>query len=124
MNLHISPDCGNSPKKKLIQDLTVFFASYSISEAMQHLAEDVKWTLVGDRPIEGKANFEAELLSMSDNKAVDLYIFQIIAHGKEAAVHGEMKLKDGKSFGFADFYEFTSAGSEKVKSIISYVIPK
>ena len=124
MKLHISPDCGNSPKKKLIRDLTVFFASYAIPEAMEHLDDDIKWTLVGDEPIEGKANFEAELLSMSDNKAVELYIFQIITHGKEAAVHGEMKLKDGESFGFADFYEFKSAGSDKVKSIMSYVIPK
>lgn len=123
MDLLLHPDCGNSPKKKLVRDLTVFFASYAIPKVMDYMAEDVKWTLVGDSPIEGKADFEAALQSMSDNKASKLTIHQILTHGKEAAVHGEMVMEDGKTYGFADFYEFTSAASEKVKAIVSYVTP-
>lgn len=124
MDLLIQPDCGNSPKMKLVQDLTIYFASYAIPKVMDYLAEDVKWTLVGDSPIEGKADFEAALQSMSDNKASKLTIHQILTHGKEAAVHGEMLMEDGKTYAFADFYQFSSAKSEKVKAIVSYVIPK
>jgi ketosteroid isomerase-like protein len=124
MDLLIRPNCGNSPKMKLVQDLTIYFASYAIPKVMDYLTEDIKWTLVGDSPIEGKANFEAALQSMSDNKASKLTIHQILTHGKEAAVHGEMVMEDGKTYAFADFYEFASAKSEKVKAIVSYVIPK
>ena len=48
----------------------------------------------------------------------------IITHGKEAAVNGEMLMKDGNVFGFSDFYEFSSAKGSNVKSIVSYLIEK
>ena len=47
MELHIPPDCGNAPKKVMVRDLTVLFASYQVPEAMAHMADDVVWTLVG-----------------------------------------------------------------------------
>lgn len=122
MKLNIPHDCGSSPKKKLIADLTAFFSSYAISEAMEFLDEDVVWTLVGDQPIHGKENFAAALQEMSDVKATELTIHQIITHGKEAAVSGEMGMEDGKTYGFSDFYTFSSAGAKKVKSIRSYVV--
>ncbi|OOG78294.1 nuclear transport factor 2 family protein [Algoriphagus sp. A40] len=122
MKLSIPPDCGNSTKKKHLADLTAFFASYAIPEAMEFLTEDVIWTLVGDKPIQGKENFAAALREMSDIKATELTIHQLITHGKEAAVSGEMVMEDGKIYGFSDFYSFTSPGAKKVKSIRSYVI--
>lgn len=124
MKLNLPPDCGNSPKKKLIADLTAHFASYAIPEVMEFMAEEVVWTLVGDKPIHGKENFASALREMSDIKASKLTILQILTHGKEAAVHGEMLMEDGKTYAFADFYTFASAGAKKVKSIVSYVIPK
>lgn len=122
MKLHLPSDCENSPKKKLIAELTALFSSYSIPQVMEFMAEDVVWTLVGDQPISGKKNFEAALQKMSDLKAKELTIHQIITHGKEAAVSGEMVMEDGSAYGFSDFYVFTSAGSSKVKSIRSYVV--
>lgn len=123
MKLNLPSDCENSPKKKLIAELTVLFSSYSVSRAMEFMAEDVVWTLVGDQPIHGKENFASALLEMSDLKTKELTIHQIITHGKEAAVSGEMVMEDNTVYGFSDFYIFTSAGSSKVKSIRSYVIP-
>ena len=122
MEILAHPYCGNSPKMKLIQELTILFASYQIEKVTEHLAEDVKWTLVGDQPIEGKEHFAAALREMSGTKTSKLTIHQILTHGKEAAVHGEMVMEDGKVYSFADFYEFKSAGSNKVKAIVSYVI--
>ena len=122
MKLNLPPDCGNSPKKKLVADLTAYFASYTIPQIREFIAEDVVWTLVGDNPIQGKTNFIAALQKMSDIEATELSIHQIITHGKEAAVSGEMVMEDGKTYGFSDFYTFNSAGSKMVKSIRSYVI--
>ena len=88
---------------------------------MNFMDNDICWRLVGDQPVVGKERFEMALQEMSRNKAVKLTRYSIITHGKEAAVNGEMKMEDGKTFGFSDFYEFSSVKSTKVKSIMSYV---
>ncbi|MEQ6118341.1 nuclear transport factor 2 family protein [Reichenbachiella sp. MALMAid0571] len=122
MKLNIKPDCGNAPKKELVKNLTIYFASYDIQKVMNYLENDIKWTLAGDEPIEGKERFGATLKEMSDNKVSKLTIHSIITHGKEAAINGEMLMEDGNTFAFSDFYEFSSAKGTKVKSIISYVV--
>lgn len=124
MKTHIPSHCGNSPKNELILKLTLLFAQYNLDEAMKYMDNQVTWTLVGDQTINGKEDFKAELLRMKDNTVIELSIFQVITHGKSASVNGEMKMKDGKVFGFADFYEFTSASGKLVKSITSYVVVK
>jgi len=42
--------------------------------------------------------------------------------GDEAAVSGEMKMKNGKIFGFSDFYKFSNTKVIKVAAITSFVI--
>ena len=122
MELHIPPHCIDTPSKALLRDLTVLFASYQVPEAMAHLADDVVWTLVGEKPVHGREAFAKELEAMSGNKAVALTIHAILTHGNDAAVHGEMHMADGHRFGFADFYTFTSAKGDRVQAITSYVI--
>lgn len=124
MKLFLLMNGGHSPKGKLIQDLTIAFSSYDLERVSPHLEEDISWTLVGEEPVKGKANFLAALGEMMGNPAAELHISQILTHGKEAAVHGEMVMENGDRFAFADFYMFGSAGSEKVKSITSFVIQK
>lgn len=124
MKLNIKSDCGNAPKKELIRNLTIAFASYDLDQVMPHLSDQIEWTLVGDETIVGKEHFRSELEKMSDNKAVELSIHQIITHGKEAAIQGEMVMHNGNVFAIADFYEFTSASGKTVKTITSYVIKK
>lgn len=117
-----SPSFVNSPKKQVLQELTVLFASYQIDKVKAWFADDITWTLVGDSPIQGKEAFADALAAMSPNKATRLTIHSMLTHGREAAVHGEMQMEDGKRFGFADFYTFTSAGSSRIHAITSYVI--
>ncbi|MCB0661588.1 MAG: nuclear transport factor 2 family protein [Saprospiraceae bacterium] len=122
MKINIKPGCGNSPKIETIKNLTIYFASYDLEKMQAYFDDNICWTLVGNEPIIGKENFIAALREMSDNKASELTITSILTHGKEGAIQGIMKMDDGNEFGFADFYEFTSAGAKKVKSITSYVL--
>jgi hypothetical protein len=122
MKINSKPDCGNSPKKELVKDMTIYFSSYDLDKAMNHLDKDVSWTLVGDKRVVGKEKFRVALEEMSQNKALELTIHSIITHGKEAAVNGEMVMEDGSKFGFSDFYKFSGAKGVKVISIVSYVI--
>lgn len=122
MKVNVKPDCGNSPKKELLKNLTVHFASYELEAVMKFLEDDFQWHLVGDVPIIGKQAFITALEQMKHNKVRELTIFNIITHGKEAAVNGEMHMQDGGVYGFSDFYHFTRAQASMVKKIVSYVI--
>jgi len=122
MKLNIKPDCGNSPKKELVKNLTIYFASYNLDKTKDFLDQKIEWTLVGEKPVSGKEQFIAALEQMSGNKSLQLTIYSVITHGKEAAVNGEMIMEDGNVFGFSDFYEFSGAKGTRVKSIVSYVI--
>ena len=122
MKLNVQPKFGNSPKKELLKKLTVHFASYELEAVMEFLAEGVEWHLVGDAPIVGKYKFRAALETMKHNKARELTILNIVTHGKEAAVNGEMHMQDGSVFGFADFYHFASGRAPLVQKIVSYVV--
>lgn len=122
MKLNTTPDCGNAPKRELIKNLTIWFASYELDKAFAFLSDDITWTLVGDVPIQGKEAFRKELDPMRSNRVEELTLSSILSHGKEAAVNGEMQMRDGKRFGFADFYTFTSAKGDKIKEIVSYVV--
>lgn len=122
MRIIINQNIANTLMKKRVKEMTVLFASYQIDQVKQCFAEDIEWTLVGDKPIIGKENFVNELMRMSGNKASELTINNIITDRKKAAISGEMKMEDGNIFGFSDFYEFASAESSEVKSITSYMI--
>ncbi len=122
MNINLTSVDTHSPKKQFLQELTILFADYQIDQVKAYFADDITWTLVGDTPVYGKDAFVTELQGMAGNKATDLTIHGILTHGREAAIHGEMTMADGKRFGFADYYIFTSAGAKKIQSITSYVI--
>ncbi|TNE80821.1 MAG: nuclear transport factor 2 family protein [Bacteroidetes bacterium] len=122
MKITLHTNCGNSPKMELVKKLTVYFAAYDLDQIFDYLSDDISWTLVGEDTIQGKVLFKEELQKMSGNKATHLTIHSIVTHGKEGAVHGFMQMEDGHEYSFADFYEFTSAKGNKVKSIVSYVM--
>lgn len=123
MKLSIPKGCDNSPKRALIRDLTVNFVSYQLDKVDPFLDTNINWHLIGDDAIQGKDAFLNALHEMKTIKAEELHILSIVAHGKEAAVHGEMLMEDGVLYGFADFYTFKSAGSKLVSSIVSYIAP-
>ncbi|WP_421750659.1 nuclear transport factor 2 family protein [Croceimicrobium sp.] len=114
-------DCGNSPKRELLKNLSRLFATYDIESAMAFMAEDIQWTLVGERSLKGKEQFAAALQKHSDTKVRELILHNIITHGKEGAVYGEMIMENGEHYAFSDIYTFKSAKGDKVKSIVSFV---
>ncbi len=119
--VHISPDCGNAPRKTLIKDLNIAFAKGDTSFIVQHAHEDIQWAIVGDKELKGKEAFSRELESMKEVVADEMTLHSIITHGAEAAANGEMKV-DGKTYSFCDIYRFSSTTSTKIKKMSSYVI--
>lgn len=117
-----SEDCGNSPKNKFLQDLTIAFATANSKFILDRVASDIRWNIVGDTLIEGKDNFSAFLKQRENDRALELTIQHIATHGKAGAVNGTVTLENGKTRAFCDVYEFTNTKGSKVKEVTSYVI--
>ena len=117
-----SEDCGNSPKNIFIQDLTIAFARRDSKFILDNVTDEIRWNIVGDQLIEGKGNFARALEKIRNDKAMQLTVQHVATHGKAGAVNGTTKLKNGKTYGFCDVYEFSNNKGAAVKEIISYVI--
>ncbi len=116
------PNCGNSPKMEFLKEFNFAFAKGNIEFITEGVTEDIVWNIIGDKTIEGKETLTEELKKMKTQKISELTLISIITHGKEGAVNGIMKMKDGKKYAFADFYEFTGAKGGRIKAMTSYVM--
>ena len=119
--LTLLENCGNSPKSTFLQELNIAFAEGNVAFISSSVTEDIVWNMIGDKMIQGKEDFVNALERMKATKTQELILKSIITHGKEAAVYGEMLMKNGQHFVFADIYTFKSAKGDKVKSIVSFV---
>ncbi len=122
MKIIISPTCNNSPKNQHLLDLTISFAAKHFEAIEEFLDENIQWTIMGEYPIVGLENIQELLMLNSENPVTIIQIHHAITHGKSGAVNGEISLRDGNRFAFADFYEFTSASAKKVAEIESYIV--
>jgi hypothetical protein len=97
----IGEDCGNSPKNLFVRDLTIALAKGDTKFILKNVTGDVRWNLVGDRLIEGKAKMAEILEQIKNDKAAELTIHHIATHGKAGAAAGTMKFKNGKQLRIA-----------------------
>lgn len=118
----VGADCGNSPKRQFLKDLTIAYAKGDVAFVADSVSDDVSWRIVGGRLIRGKDDFVGALAQMKANKAATLTIEKVITHGWDGAVSGELTMEDGTRFAFCDVYAFTSASGAGVRSIDSFVI--
>ena len=118
----IGEDCGNSPKNLFVQKLTIAFAKVDSKYMLSNVTDDIRWNIVGDQLIHGKENFAKVLEQTISDKAAELTIHHVSAHGKSGAVNGTKKWKNGKTQAFCDIYEFKDTKGSSVKEITSYII--
>ncbi|SFU18760.1 hypothetical protein SAMN04489724_0023 [Algoriphagus locisalis] len=117
-----SPKCGNSPKMAFLKEFKTAYAKGDHDFLKESVTDEIVWNKIGDKKTEGKNNFIRELKEGVSLKVHELLIDQILSHGKEGAVNGEIKLENGKSVAFSDFFIFQGAKGTKIKSITSYTI--
>lgn len=53
-NALCAENCGNSPKKELLRDLSIAFVKNEIEFCMDWMTDDVVWEIIGDKLIQGK----------------------------------------------------------------------
>lgn len=115
--------CNDSPRRKLIVELNVGFAEGNAAKVMPFLSDAIVWEMANDKILYGFEEVSDFLEQIEKYKADRLVIRSMITHGKMAACNGLLKYGD-EEVHFADFYEFTSAGSATIKKITSYIPSK
>ena len=118
----VGKDCGNSPKNLFLQQLTIAFAQGGTGFILSSVAEDIRWNLVGERLVQGKADFAQALEQAAKAQVAELTIDHVVTHGKAGAVNGTLTMENGETRAFCDVYEFTGAKGTIVSEITSYVI--
>ncbi|MEX0723566.1 MAG: nuclear transport factor 2 family protein [Gracilimonas sp.] len=108
--------------QQLLEQFNKAFARSDTDFILQHVSDTIKWTAVGDFSVEGKEDFRKALESMTGEEPYELDIHKIITHGKEAAVNGVIKSKDGKQYAFCDVYTFSGFKDVKIIEMTSYVM--
>ena len=118
----VTPDCGNAPRKEFLKDFNIAFATGKAEFIIDHVSDDIKWNIHGDKHISGKEAFTKEINIMKEYTADEVVIHSIVTHGREAALNGEMKMGD-KTYAYCDVYRFTDTKNHKIKQMDSYVLP-
>lgn len=121
LDVQYPDDCGNAPKKKVILALNIAFAKGDVEGVLAFLDPAATWEMVGDKVLRGHGQIGSMLRHMAGYQARKLEMFQIITHGKDASACGVLEFGDSR-VRFADFYEFTSAGSSKLKRMTSFAL--
>lgn len=109
--------------QELLENFNKAFARSDSDFILDNVADDITWTIIGDKTVEGKEAFSEALKKMVVDEPMDLTINHIITHGKAASVNGEMKASGGVVYAFCDVYKFSGFKNPKITEMTSYAIP-
>lgn len=121
--IHVQADCGNSPKNHFVKDLSIALATGDLEAVLAGVSDDIRWELVGDRRFDGQEALATAIEEERRNPTEELWVEHAATHGYVGAVDGRLRLQDGKTYGFCDVYDFTSARGKSVQAITSYRVP-
>ena len=118
--VELGSDCGNSPKNRFLQDLTLAIARANTSKIASLLTADALWLSVGGKPVQGADAVSKALTRYGP--ATKITIEHAISHGKAGSVDGVVTFGD-KRRAFCHVFEFSSAKATHVCGITSYSVP-
>lgn len=121
-NLTVLADCASSPMKQRLRDLNIAFARADIAGILAFFTDGIRWEIVGEREIRGKASAREALEAMQGVDTRELVIHSIITDGREGVVNGEITTAQGSVMAFCDVCQFASASAEKIDLMKSYAI--
>lgn len=103
--------------KETIKQVNQAFEADNIEGFLEHCAENVKWTMIGDKTVEGKNGIREFAASMGEMPPPVIANKNIIADGDSVAAYGEMTM-GGDKYDYCDVYEFEA---DKIVELNSYV---
>src|SRR5918994_7747643 len=95
--------------KEIVEKVNAAFAQNSVEGFLSFCADDVEFTMVGDKTVKGKEAIRQWMASM-DAEPPRITIDRVIGEGEFVAAHGNVTMNDktGKAvpYAFCDIYRF------------------
>ena len=114
-----SSDCGNSPKQKLLEDMSVALAGADAGLIDSLAVPELVWLHVGKKPVEGQ---DAVLSAIrKSGPATEVAIERVVSHGRAGAVNGIIT-RGTKRTVFCQMFEFNNTKCTHVKSTPTYSV--
>lgn len=115
----------SAKNKEIVEKVNASFAegdALRVEEFLSFCADDVVWTMVGNKTTKGK-NAIREWITSMDMESPKFTVDNIIAEGAFVTAYGNMTMKDkeGKTvpYAFCDIYRFRDG---KIAELNSFVI--
>jgi ketosteroid isomerase-like protein len=112
--------------KEIIGKVNAVFLQGNFEGFLEYCADDVRWTIVGDRSVKGKEAIRQWMKSMAaENPEPPKFsvIDPVIAEGDFVVARGDMTMKDkdGKQgqYSYCDIYRFRG---DKIAELNSFVV--
>jgi uncharacterized protein len=111
--------------KEIIRKVNEGFAEGNVEKILLHVADDVRWDIVGFSTHTGKEAFGKEVKNENFEGLPVITVKTEIEEGDQLAVEGEVqcRMKGGKIFN-ACFFDLYRLENGKIKEMRSYVIEK
>ena len=114
-------DCGNAPKKKMLEQFYLALAHEKLDEVVPFLSKDFCWTMVAQNNSFEKNAFKTAFKNHPLYKLKSLQIDTIITHGAHASVSGKFITMTDDTYEFCDVIKFQTAAAKAIFSIRSFI---
>lgn len=113
-------------REKFLREVNKAYESGDDKFFMDHITDDICWTIVGEKDIAGKAEFKEVLDQMKDMPSLEIEVENVFQSGERGIVEGVLisrnRLGQKKHYGFCDIYKFAESKDLRLSAITSYVI--
>jgi uncharacterized protein len=114
--IHVS-----ATNKEIVEKVDAAFAEGRIEGFLSFCADDVEWTIVGEKTTKGKDAIRRWLASMP-SEPPKFTVTNVIAEGDFVTAHGDMTMKDkdGKEapYAYCDIYRFRDGRIVELRSFV------
>ena len=108
-------------RKAIVNKVNEAFAVNNVEGFLDLCANDVVWTMVGDRTVKGKEEIRKWMASMTMD-APKFTVSDVIAEGDFAMAHGDMKMDENDQkavpYSYCDIYHFRGNEIDQLRSFV------
>ena len=114
--------------KQIVEQVNAAFAQNNPEGFLSFCADDVEFTMIGDKTVKGKDAVRKWMASMESAEPPKITVDRVIAEGDFATAHGNMTMKDkdGKTvpYAYCDIYRFRGDQIVELRAFVVKTEPK
>jgi hypothetical protein len=116
------PDCGNSPRKRFVQELAIALPRLQTALVARRVSDAVRWRILGQAELAGCSAVIQPLRRRRAPDLAQIVIHHGATHGTTGCVSGTVEFRRRLPVHSHDVHKFTSAKGNCVRSITSFVV--